>query len=70
MERPLHLNNAPKPIANLAKSTLHMNAEAVYEGPPDTNEKLSFSFKPEFQYAVLRGIGLKFGSIIPTGILV
>ena len=48
-------NNAPKPIANLAKSTLHMNAEAVYEGPPDTNEKLSFSFKPDFQYAVLRG---------------
>ena len=48
-------NNGPKPIANLAKSTFHMNAEAIYEGPPDTNEKISFSFKPEFQYAILRG---------------
>ena len=48
-------NNQPKPIANLAKSTLYINAEAVYEGPPDTNEKMMFSIKPEFQYAVLRG---------------
>ena len=26
-------------IADLAKSTLHMNAEAVYEGPADSNSK-------------------------------
>ena len=48
-------NNAPKGIADLAKSTLHVNAEAVYEGPADSNSKISWSFKPEFEFGVLRG---------------
>ena len=49
------VKNEPKGIANLAKSTLQMNSEAVYEGPPDTKAKLFWSFKVEYMYACLRG---------------
>lgn len=43
------------PIADLAKSTLNLNAECLYRGPPDTNEKIPWSFKLKFTYSCLRG---------------
>ena len=45
----------PLPIADLAKSTLTLNAEGVYRGPPDKNESIPWSFQFSPKWAVLRG---------------
>ena len=48
-------NNAPLPIADLAKSTLTLNSEGVYRGPPDGSERIPWSFKFHPVWGVLRG---------------
>ena len=47
--------NAPKEIADSAKSTLTLNAETVYMGPPDVSEELRWNFQIFFKWAALRG---------------
>ena len=49
-------NNTPKEIANSAKSTLTLNAEAVYMGPPDASEEIPWNFQVFFKWAALRGL--------------
>lgn len=43
------------PIADLAKSTLTLNTECLYRGPPDSDEKVPWMFQFKFQWACLRG---------------
>ena len=49
-ENHLHFWNHVEYIADLAKSTLTLNAEGVYRGPADRNDKLQWNvlFKPTF----------------------
>lgn len=48
------VSNAPKDIADLAKSTLILNAECLYMGPPDMNEKILWNIKLDFNWSILR----------------
>ena len=52
-------NNNPKDIANLAKSTLFLNAEAVYQGPADSNQKIPWSAELQCKWAALYGTFFK-----------
>ncbi len=48
-------HDAPQPIADLAKSTLTLNSEAIYRGPPDENECIPWSFQFIPKWGCLRG---------------
>ena len=48
--------NNVKPLPNLAKGTLTLNAEAVYKAPADYNEIIRWSVFFEVKFGILWGV--------------